>query len=142
MTTTPVMSITDEQIAELEAACSKATPGPWRECGADRGGCSCGLVWSRAADLPVAEAWRGDEEAPEPAEGAPANAAFIAKADPSTILALIARLRAAEKDAGRYRYWSRMAAHEPSTMARLIAHCSTRDEYDASIDAAKKGEKP
>ena len=58
------------------------------------------------------------------------------------IAALIARLRAAEKDAARYRYWSRMAAHEPSTMARLIAHCSTRDEYDAAIDAAMTEAKP
>lgn len=28
--------------------------GPWRRCGAARGGCSCGTVWSIPADAPVA----------------------------------------------------------------------------------------
>lgn len=36
----------------LELA-EKATPGPWTPCGANDGKCSCGLVWSRPADLCV-----------------------------------------------------------------------------------------
>lgn len=36
------------------------TPGPWRECGHDRGGCQCGQVWSVAADCPVATVESGE----------------------------------------------------------------------------------
>lgn len=41
---------------ELRRLLAEATPGPWRECKAneDRGGCSCGLVWSLSIDAPVA----------------------------------------------------------------------------------------
>lgn len=77
---------------ELRRLAEAATRGPWRACGHDRGGCSCGMIWSRAADLPVAEAWRGDEEAPEPPEGAKANAIFIAEANPAAILSLLDEL--------------------------------------------------
>lgn len=83
--------------AVLRRVAEAATPGPWSECGHSRGGCSCGMVWSRAADLPVAEAWGGDEEAPEPSEGARANAAFIAAANPSNILSLLDELEAKAK---------------------------------------------
>lgn len=40
------------------------TPGPWSACGSERGGCQCGMIWSRAVDVPIATAiigkW-GDE---------------------------------------------------------------------------------
>lgn len=74
---------------ELRRLAEGATAGPWKECGHNRGGCSCGLVWSRHSDVAVAEAWRGDLEAPEPTEGAKANAAYIAAANPATVLALL-----------------------------------------------------
>lgn len=32
------------------------TPGPWVECGHDRGGCQCRMVWSRTSDGTVATA--------------------------------------------------------------------------------------
>ena len=35
---------------------NRHTPGPWRECGADRGGCQCNMVWSEADDIVVAVA--------------------------------------------------------------------------------------
>ena len=35
---------------------SAHTPGPWRMCGQDRGGCICGIVWSESSDIPVADA--------------------------------------------------------------------------------------
>lgn len=34
------------------------TPGPWKRCGAARGGCTCGQVW--CPDYPVAIVTRGD----------------------------------------------------------------------------------
>jgi len=86
-----------EKKEELLRLAEAATPGPWRECGADRGGCACGQVWSISSDCPVAEAWRGDDVIGEPEQGAMANAAFIAKANPAAILSLLdenAQLRA------------------------------------------------
>jgi len=60
------------------------TPGPWQACG--DGNCSCGQVWSRPADQPVARAntvWGDDLEHPYgeiPAEEMHANARLIAAA--------------------------------------------------------------
>lgn len=60
------------------------TPGPWHRCGHDRGGCSCGLVWSLASDTPVADvSFSCDEEAREnraSPEERKANALLIANA--------------------------------------------------------------
>ena len=43
-----------------EALHLEATPGRWRECGHDRGGCQCGQVWSEATDAPVLTVERGE----------------------------------------------------------------------------------
>ncbi len=88
------MEVNKEELRRLAEA---ATPGPWRECGADRGGCACGQVWSISLDCPVAEVWQGDDVIGEPEQGAMANAAFIAKANPAAIISLLdenAQLRA------------------------------------------------
>lgn len=111
---------------ELRRLAEAATPGPWKECGHARGGCSCGMVWSRAADLPVAEAWRGDQEAPEPAEGAKANAAFIAAANPAAILSLLDELERAESDAERLRM--QLAA------CGVVAMCNTAESAAKARD--------
>lgn len=42
---------------------SAHTPEPWRECGADSGGCSCGQIWSTTVDRHVATAVRKSEDA-------------------------------------------------------------------------------
>lgn len=80
----------------LEFLASKATPGPWRECGHDRGGCVCGLIWSPERDELVAEVWKGDDMVPCTIVDPKINAAFIAAASPDTILALIALARKAK----------------------------------------------
>ena len=33
------------------------TPGEWHACSANDGACSCGLVWSKTADVPVLQAY-------------------------------------------------------------------------------------
>ena len=50
----PVIDNNDTAVAP--SSISNYTPGPWRACGCDRGGCDCGLVWSETVDMPVAEA--------------------------------------------------------------------------------------
>lgn len=83
-------------LSKLKQAADAATPGIWRECGAQRGGCICGHIWATESDECVAIAFAGDEEMPAPAAGVKPNAAYIAAANPSAILELIARLEAAE----------------------------------------------
>jgi hypothetical protein len=51
-----VKRIGEVEIDAARALCAAALPGPWRSCGADRGGCVCRLVWSIPADVTVATA--------------------------------------------------------------------------------------
>ena len=43
------------RLETLDALERQATPGPWRACNAETGGCRCGQVWSTPADAPVLE---------------------------------------------------------------------------------------
>lgn len=88
--------INQNELDHLEALAKAATPGPWRECGHDRGGCSCGLIWCTERDELVAEVWQGDDMVPRAAVEPKMNAAFIAAANPAVILTLIEMLRAKE----------------------------------------------
>lgn len=121
---------------ELRRLAEAATPGPWKACGSARGGCGCGMVWSHRADVPVAEAWRGDREAPEPSEGAKANAAFIAGANPAALLALLDELEACKADADRYR-WLCDGNGYFMEENMLCGHSNEKDAADKEIDAAR-----
>ena len=89
--------------AALEGA-SKATPGPWRECLAEQGGCQCCTVWSTPDDIPVADTRTAiayeDKVAPEATMRA--DARFIAAArtgwprDAARVAALCERVAALE----------------------------------------------
>jgi hypothetical protein len=74
--------MTTPDLQALIELSEKATAGPWRECGHDRGGCSCGLIWSLSEDLPVADAsMSNDEETRQARTGSEQrkyNAEFIA----------------------------------------------------------------
>lgn len=61
---------------------SKHAPTPWKQCLADKNGCSCGMIWSLPADAPVAVASADYEEAGIhfDAATARANAEFIVRA--------------------------------------------------------------
>lgn len=85
MTATPVPSITDDHLAEIEALAREATPGPWGFSGTDVAptrndqGTIYVEIWKRVAE-----------------DLCPADARFIASANPATILAMIARIRELE----------------------------------------------
>ena len=76
------MSIDTPDLQALIDLSEKATAGPWRECGHDRGGCSCGRIWSLGEDLPIAGASMShDEETRQARTGSEQrkyNAEFIA----------------------------------------------------------------
>ncbi len=89
MTTTPtngaVSSVTTirERARQALSRAEAATKGPWRECGADRGGCECSMVWSESADALVLMPARDpdNEGVTLPPEGEDkANARFSAHA--------------------------------------------------------------
>ena len=87
-----------DKIAALKAAAEAATPGPWNK-GASNQGKDC--VWLDGRTEPKEEMgpdWQWVDC------GSENNANFISKANPQSILALIAKLEAAGKDAARYRW--------------------------------------
>jgi hypothetical protein len=51
-----VLRVGGDTVSALRDIAAKATPAPWQECGACRGGCTCGNVWSVPADVPVGRA--------------------------------------------------------------------------------------
>ncbi len=148
--------MTDEDLARDEAICAKATPGPWSQCGAGRGGCVCGLVWSVPADTIVAHLdaagvidlkghWLGRDGSP-PTDYR-ADAAFVAAARTGWPRALeeVKSLRS-ERDQFRtdhgaiiVRYAAERAAYallvEERDAAREEAHDLGKELYDTGFVA-------
>lgn len=92
--------ITKEQFAELERLARAASPGPW-EYQTSNG-------WHRVGTS-AANRGRSDGDVVANSAATPANMAFIAAANPSTVLALLDRIAEQEQDAARFRwlrdYW-------------------------------------
>lgn len=79
----------DAKRDEIRARWENATPPPWKACGADRGGCVCGLVWATGVDEVVAQVWpSGGDVTPTDAQRNK-DAAAIAHA-PDDVAALLA----------------------------------------------------
>lgn len=152
-TTSPVMSITDEQVAEIEALASKATPGQWWIDSHGHNMVSlddCQPIFS-AKDL-IKPAVRHPETGNLSHWPNDWDASYIATANPAKILALISRLRAAELDAARIewlasqcemRYGHREHAQYSADFG--IFFQSDRDQcrpcdFRAAVDTAMKGE--
>ena len=110
-TTSPVMSITDEQIAEIEALAKDACQ-------------YAGQDWFTAPDL---SAWFADDDA-----------LFMAAASPFALRSLISRLRAAEMDSARYQWLCEFKEWSDDVDAAL--DCGSKPVIDAAIDAAMKRE--
>ena len=113
MTTSPVVSVTDELVAELEALAS--------ECGQH------GTNWYEPRHMAAFPEYACDQD-------------FVVAASPATILALLAERAELKRDAGRYR-WLRDRIENKGDM--VIAKCSewsieswSGDDPDAAIDAA------
>lgn len=153
MNTPPVMSITDEQIAEIEAraASIKGWNMPEAFLEPEEGALPYEWEWHVGAidedgnqyPLLHVNAHQYDSDDSE------ALARYYAACNRESILALITRLREAEVDAKRYR-WLRMAdwwssplcvIRSPKQQAKPGTDCPSRDRLDSAIDAAM-GRKP
>lgn len=65
-------------IARLNELYAATTPGEWRRCAANGGRCSCGLVWSLAADAVLASVASDDDGPIIPDDQKFSNGDFIA----------------------------------------------------------------
>lgn len=115
-------------LAELLA---KASPLPWVAC---HKGCSCGQVWSKTADHPVATAQRGDWGDSTPslrivnAQGEPSHAGSIgAYAEPYISVLVYGRL---PDDAEKHN--SALIAAAVNAVPRLLALEAALETIDAS----------
>lgn len=100
MTTPPVTSITDELLAELEQLAGKATPGPWLyEPGSEDEDSAWSMqfpiVTSDSREIIGTEGFYSEKDVDE------ANAEFVARANPATILALLRHVRELRRDASQ-----------------------------------------
>lgn len=94
MTTNPVVTVTDELLEELEQLAGKATPGPWEF--AEREQYDYGSYW-----LIQTKAEKDGWELAEIRMDVPyneGNAAFMACANPATILALLNHIRTMQQE--------------------------------------------
>lgn len=137
MTTPIVPSITDDQISEIEHLAGKATPGDWW---IDSHGHSMvshddGTTHTVFQAMPLVKpAARHPETGNLSHWPNDWDASYIATACPQNIQGLISRLRAAEKDAARYRWLREFIDQSPQAIEHLP--CSDGDLIDEVIDAA------
>lgn len=120
MTTAPVLTITEELVAELEQLAGKATPGPWERL------TNHGIYSVASADWELFEA-RVDQ--PNDAS----DSAFSARANPATILALLTERAELKRDAERYRYIRLHPYVSQEDWEPIFLDC---DSIDAAIDTA------
>ena len=126
MTAPLVQSITDEMVAELELLASKATPGPWSYDSSyvctvrQEGGTAYVEGWNPVADALLSK-----------------NLHYIAKANPATILALLAERKDLVRDRERLDW---LADPDNTTgNVQLPIKCVTSNVHSLrdAIDAAR-----
>lgn len=120
-------TITDDQIAEIEALACRATPGPWT------------LTLDR--DLSVASSDWGLFDIRQDQPNFVVDAHYAAAANPASVLGLITRLREAERDAARYRWLRETASGAPEDFeivacAAFAAAYGCGHNFDLNIDEA------
>lgn len=125
-----VPSITDEQLDELEKLCLKVAQGPRR---VERDEDSCAGAVFVCSGL---EMYSGGEICRTYSED---DAALIVATGPEDILALIARLRATEKDAARWRLARKILEVrniQEGTSSYIEYGLLGSEEYNLEIDQA------
>ena len=139
MSTEP--TITDEQIAEIEALAQKATPGRVFDRLPEAGG---GIKYHCFGDdgSVVLQVDHKNGEFGFIGPRGEEDERFFLACTPTAVLALISRLRAAERDAARYR-WLREQNNDDFEFA-VVSNphfdvFASPDDLDAAIDTAMKG---
>ena len=110
----------------LRALLAAGTPGPWRACGKDRGGCQCGLI--SAGDTYVLSTNTSDDNALTPdADHRKANALLIAEtvsALPELLDAIDAMRAELEENEGVMKVLRRRASSSRAeALAEAVAAC-------------------
>lgn len=138
MTTSPVPSITDEQIAEIEVLAKEMR---WQDFKQFQYTAVCGQAYCLEGD-------EGNGGVHLLTTFEPQMQSYLQLLSPAMLSAIIARLRAAERDAGRYR-WLRSRPTACPTYGPDLAFWEDHagdplryDEADAAIDAAMSEAKP
>ncbi len=135
MTTSPVMSITDELVAELEALASKATPGPWEWDGREVD--EEGYVYIPECSYLVGAICLADNY-----EGYHDDCDFMAAANPSVIRALLAERAELNKDRQRLDYlesaYGGHTGHDGGFHVSL--YLPDKDSLREMVDAAMQSE--
>jgi hypothetical protein len=147
--------VSDEELERLESLAKAATLGPWEECGRSRGGCKCGQVWSIPADSPVAisNTDSPDEGIESTTERKKADAAYIAVANPETMLRLLADLARLSAELERMRakvldevldevenwHEAQKDFSADGAWALALLHKALRRKRDALTDTAEEG---
>lgn len=134
---------------ELRRLAESATPGPWNATNYSHDdGSDWWFVDTSHARADIFD--DGGDPAPNhyDCERGERNMKFIAEANPSTILALLDELEAAQEDAGRYR-WLRSRGQQCPTIGPDLAYWSDHagdalrfEQADEAIDAAMQEQKP
>lgn len=127
MTTTPVPSITDDQLAEIEALAMKSGPDNWEKIGNN-------IVSDGEGPIVVLS---GNENFPFQSGD---NLRYAAAVDPKTILAMIARIRELEKMLILAKSVVDWAAEEGEASADLMAIAQARAVVIESAINNRSGE--
>ena len=142
-----IPTITDDLIAEIEAAAKAATPGQW-----DWGGtpvskpeealeiCRASIDLTKNPGPYFCEVYTQDGKRTAIVGHGPTgqqNARHIAAANPANVLALIASLREIERDAARYRW---LREYENDCFMLNTLQVASMEDLDVAIDAAMKGD--
>lgn len=116
-------------IDALEVLAKAATPGPW----CDRG---FGSIQPESGGSLVAVTVTKGGCLPDYVE----NSAFVAAANPASILALIAEVRALRADAERYRWAIAYEDNAETLLAAVMNNAPDKKAISAEIDAEREKE--
>ena len=142
MTTTPLPSITDDVLAEIEAAAKAATPGQWKV----KDGYYPGFKELEGASFSLSVVVSATDLKLSDFMARTSDLEHIALCNPANVLALIARIKELEKDAARMSFveahpgWLRhhkkhWQCVNPCTNYEYSVFTTARQAIDAAMQA-------
>jgi hypothetical protein len=132
-------------IEKLQTLLEEMTPGPYQICGADRGGCQCGLIWSGPGECKVLKAFgqRNTDELDccptEEQRAKNANGAVAILNAAPELLASLARVTAelAEADTRTKTLEAELRTAQLRWSVESNAHAGTKQDLDEARKALR-----